>query len=80
MLDLIGNIYQWTDRFVDNHTAKAILRGGNSYHPIPYRFDETNPTVLMSTPGNWYFPNPMACLETETLAGGSLCENYEWLH
>lgn len=60
------------DRFVDNHTAKAILRGGNSYHPIPYRFNPLDPDHLKHTPGNWYFPNPMACLETETLAGGSL--------
>ena len=60
------------DRFVDNHTAKAILRGGNSYHPIPYRFNPLDPAHLKHTPGNWYFPNPMACLETETLAGGSL--------
>ena len=28
VLDLVGNVYQWTDRFTDNHTAKAILRGG----------------------------------------------------
>lgn len=60
------------DRFVDNHTAKAILRGGNSYHPIPYRYNPLDPTHLKHTPGNWYFPNPMACLDTETLAGGSL--------
>ncbi len=60
------------DRFVDNHTAKAILRGGSSYHPIPYRYNPLDPTHLKHTPGNWYFPNPMACLDTETLAGGSL--------
>ena len=100
---------------MDNHTAKAILRGGSSYHPIPYRYNPLDPTHLKHTPGNWYsinyyvtltvdmhvpvstesesvqselfgaanliirrslvdryFPNPMACLQTQTLAGGSL--------
>lgn len=33
LLDLVGNIYQWSDRFVDDHTAKAVLRGASSYHP-----------------------------------------------
>ena len=41
------------DRFADNHTAKAILRGGNAYHPIPYRYNPLDPDHLMHTPGNW---------------------------
>jgi formylglycine-generating enzyme required for sulfatase activity len=31
--DLMGNIWQWTDEFVDEHTRAAILRGGGFYRP-----------------------------------------------
>jgi formylglycine-generating enzyme required for sulfatase activity len=40
--DLVGNIWQWTDEFVDEHTRAAILRGGGSYRPNGSR---------------WYFPS-----------------------
>ena len=33
VMDLVGNIWQWTDEFVDTHTRAAILRGGSYYHP-----------------------------------------------
>jgi formylglycine-generating enzyme required for sulfatase activity len=39
--DLVGNVWQWTDEFVDEHTRAAILRGGSSYRPEG---------------SNWYFP------------------------
>jgi iron(II)-dependent oxidoreductase len=39
--DLTGNVWQWTDEFVDDHTRAAILRGGSYYQPQGSR---------------WYFP------------------------
>ncbi|WP_158880911.1 formylglycine-generating enzyme family protein [Rhodanobacter sp. L36] len=41
VLDLVGNVWQWTDEYVDEHTRAAILRGGSSYQP------QTS---------HWYFP------------------------
>ena len=31
--DLVGNVWQWTDEYVDEHTRAAILRGGSFYQP-----------------------------------------------
>lgn len=39
--DLVANVWQWTDEYVDEHTRAAVLRGGCSYHP------QTS---------HWYFP------------------------
>jgi len=33
VMDLTGNVWQWTDEYVDEHTRSAILRGGSSYRP-----------------------------------------------
>jgi len=33
VLDLVGNVWQWTDEFLDEHTRAAILRGGSYYQP-----------------------------------------------
>ena len=41
VMDLVGNVWQWTDEFVDEHTRAAILRGGSHYQPQGSR---------------WYFP------------------------
>lgn len=41
IMDLVGNVWQWTDEFVDEHTRAAALRGGSSYQP------QTS---------HWYFP------------------------
>lgn len=41
VMDLTGNVWQWTDEFVDEHTRAAILRGGSFYQPQG---------------SNWYFP------------------------
>lgn len=41
VLDLVGNIWQWTDEFMDEHTRAAALRGGCFYHPAT---------------SHWYFP------------------------
>ncbi|NML63072.1 formylglycine-generating enzyme family protein [Massilia sp. RP-1-19] len=41
VMDLVGNVWQWTDEFADDHTRAAALRGGSSYLP------QTS---------HWYFP------------------------
>jgi len=41
VMDLVGNVWQWTDEFLDEHTRAAILRGGSHYQPQGSR---------------WYFP------------------------
>jgi len=54
--DLVGNVWQWTDEFVDEHTRAAILRGGSSYQPqtshwyFPqaYRLDQHGKYLLMA--------------------------------
>ena len=33
VMDLVGNVWQWTDEFVDEHTRAAVVRGGSSYDP-----------------------------------------------
>ena len=59
VLDLEGNVSQWTDEFRDEHTRAAIVRGGAAYQPhgsiwyFPqtYRLDEHQKYLLMS-PGH----------------------------
>ena len=54
--DLVGNVWQWTDEFEDEHTRAAILRGGSSYQPqtshwyFPqaYRLDQHGKYLLMA--------------------------------
>ena len=33
VMDLVGNVWQWTDEYIDPHTRAAILRGGSYYQP-----------------------------------------------
>jgi len=40
-LDMVGNVWQWTDEYTDLHTRSAILKGGSYYHPQS---------------SDWYFP------------------------
>ena len=55
-LDLVGNVWQWTDEYADEHTRAAILRGGSSYQPqtshwyFPqaYRLDQHGKYLLMA--------------------------------
>ena len=39
--DLVGNVWQWTSEFHDEHTRAAVVRGGSAYLP------QTS---------HWYFP------------------------
>src|SRR5579863_909104 len=33
VMDMEGNVWQWTDEYIDDHTRAAILRGGSHYLP-----------------------------------------------
>ena len=33
VMDMVGNVWQWTDEFTDDHTRGGILRGGSYYQP-----------------------------------------------
>jgi gamma-glutamyl hercynylcysteine S-oxide synthase len=33
VMDMVGNVWQWTEEFIDDHTRAAILRGGEYYQP-----------------------------------------------
>jgi len=56
VMDMVGNVWQWTDEFTDEHTRAAILRGGEYYRPqgsvwyFPqaYRNDEHSKLLLMA--------------------------------
>lgn len=41
VMDMVGNVWQWTDEFHDEHTRTAALRGGSAYQ---------------SQTSHWYFP------------------------
>jgi formylglycine-generating enzyme required for sulfatase activity len=34
VMDMVGNLWQWTDEYVDEHTRAAIVRGGSHYRPM----------------------------------------------
>ena len=48
VLDMVGNVWQWTDEWRDKHSRAAILRGGSHYHPGGAR---------------WYFPEAFKLTE-----------------
>jgi gamma-glutamyl hercynylcysteine S-oxide synthase len=56
VMDLVGNVWQWTDEYVDEHTRGGILRGGSYYKPqgsiwyFPqaYRNDNHGKLLLMA--------------------------------
>jgi formylglycine-generating enzyme required for sulfatase activity len=33
VMDMVGNVWQWTDEYQDDHTRAAIVRGGSHYQP-----------------------------------------------
>ncbi len=42
VVDMVGNVWQWTDEYKDEHTRYAILKGSGYYR---------------STTSKWYFPH-----------------------
>ena len=56
VMDMVGNVWQWTDEFTDEHTRAEILRGGSHYQPVgsiwyfpqAYRNDEHGKLLLMA--------------------------------
>ncbi len=56
VMDMVGNVWQWTDEFVDEHTRTAVVRGGSYYQPqgsawyFPqaYRNDQHGKMLLMA--------------------------------
>jgi len=54
--DMVGNVWQWTDEYVDSHTRAAVIRGGSYYQPqgsywyFPqaYKLNEHGKYLLMS--------------------------------
>ena len=56
VMDMVGNVWQWTEEFTDEHTRGGILRGGSYYQPqgsiwyFPqtYKLNEHGKLLLMS--------------------------------
>jgi len=56
VMDMVGNVWQWTDEYRDLHTRAAIVRGGSFYQPqgsmwyFPqaYRLDQHGKYLLMA--------------------------------
>jgi gamma-glutamyl hercynylcysteine S-oxide synthase len=56
VMDLVGNVWQWTDEYIDEHTRGGIVRGGDYYQPqgskwyFPqaYELDEHGKLLLMA--------------------------------
>lgn len=56
VMDMVGNVWQWTDEYTDDHTRAAILRGGNHYRPMgsiwyfpeAYKNDQHGKLLLMA--------------------------------
>ncbi|MGA7926060.1 MAG: SUMF1/EgtB/PvdO family nonheme iron enzyme [Candidatus Sulfotelmatobacter sp.] len=57
VMDMVGNVWQWTEEFVDQHTRGGILRGGSYYQPqgsiwyFPqaYKLNEHGKLLMMSS-------------------------------
>jgi iron(II)-dependent oxidoreductase len=56
VMDMVGNVWQWTDEYQDDHTRGGVLRGGSYYQPqgsiwyFPqaYRNDQHGKLLLLS--------------------------------
>ena len=58
VMDMVGNVWQWTDEFEDAHTRAAIVRGGDYYQPqgsiwyFPQAYgNEDHSKLLLMSPG-----------------------------
>jgi gamma-glutamyl hercynylcysteine S-oxide synthase len=57
VMDMVGNVWQWTDEYMDDHTRGGILRGGSYYQPqgsiwyFPQAYrNDTHGKLLMMAP------------------------------
>eukprot|EP01052_Picozoa_sp_SAG31_P027397 SAG31_NODE_2563_length_5473_cov_6.924823_3_plen_501_part_00 len=61
VLDMVGNVWQYTSEFIDAHNRAVVVRGGSHYLPCCNPAVDTCPSgsACLSTRwgGNWYFPN-----------------------
>jgi formylglycine-generating enzyme required for sulfatase activity len=56
VMDLVGNVWQWTDEYLDDRVRAGVLSGGSAYQPqtshwyFPqaYRLDEHGKFLLMA--------------------------------
>ena len=56
VMDMVGNVWQWTDEYTDEHTRAAIVRGGSHYRPLgsiwyfpqAYKNDQHGKLLLMA--------------------------------
>ena len=55
MRDAVGNIWQFTDQFIDPHTDHVVLKGGSSYDLQHVRQWEDMEDWKDQQPGLWYF-------------------------
>jgi formylglycine-generating enzyme required for sulfatase activity len=54
--DMTGNVWQWTDEYIDPHTRCGVIRGGSYYQPqgsewyfpLAYKLTEHGKLLLMS--------------------------------
>ena len=58
VMDMVGNVWQWTEEFTDEHTRAAIVRGGEYYQPqgslwyFPEAFrNDQHSKLLLMAPG-----------------------------
>ena len=49
-LDMVGNVWQWTNEFTDQHTRTAVVRGGSYYRPQG---------------STWYFPSDQSAYQLD---------------
>jgi formylglycine-generating enzyme required for sulfatase activity len=72
VLDLVGNVWQYTSSFSDEHTRAVLLRGGSSYFPVVpdewYPCGKPSPGIGSGCRRNWYFPNGMQMRTLKTHA------------
>jgi formylglycine-generating enzyme required for sulfatase activity len=67
VLDMVGNVWQYTSEFIDEHGRAVLLRGGSHYLPCCNATIDTCPSGAACTDlsserpdkwgGDWYFPN-----------------------
>jgi len=63
VLDLVGNVWQWTEEFVDEHTRGGILRGGSYYQPQGSIWYSLRPIETTSTENYCSWPRAKTARE-----------------